>query len=67
MRDKPQVEDSSPDSREYVGAAKVASVYDVSSRHILNLAAAGTIPSIRVGKKSVRFNLNDVKKAMEAR
>lgn len=67
MRKKPLVESFSPDSREYVSAAKIASIFDVSTRHILNLAAEEVIPSIRIGKKSIRFNLDDVRKAIEAR
>ncbi|MCP5537743.1 MAG: hypothetical protein H7A51_16105 [Akkermansiaceae bacterium] len=49
----------------YVRASDVARLYGVTSRYILQLAAAGTIPSLRLGKKCVRFDLDAVALALE--
>jgi hypothetical protein len=41
---------------EYVAAPIIAKRFSVTSRYILQLAAAGKIPCIRLGFKCVRFN-----------
>ncbi len=51
--------------KRYATATEVAKRYDVTSRYILMLAAAGTIPSLRIGKKCVRFNMEAVAEALE--
>jgi excisionase family DNA binding protein len=55
-----------PEERDaYVKAAEVAARYGVSSRYILKLAAGGVIPSLRIGKQCVRFDLRAVSRALE--
>jgi len=49
----------------WVSAQFIARKYIVSSRHILLMAAAGKIPSIRVGRKCVRFDESSVAAAIE--
>lgn len=44
----------------YVKASDIAKILNVSSRHIHNLANKRTIPSIRIGKKCVRFDFEAV-------
>ena len=41
---------------EYVAAPTIAKRFSVTSRYVLQLAAAGRIPCIRLGFKCVRFN-----------
>ena len=45
---------------EYVAAPIIAKRFSVTSRYVLQLAAAGKIPCIRLGFKCVRFNLQAV-------
>jgi len=47
-----------------VKAAQVAKGYDVTSRYILQLAAEGKIPCLRLGKKCIRFDVDAVSKAL---
>lgn len=48
-----------------VTAEQVAKRYSVTSRAVLLWAAQGIIPSIRIGTKTVRFNLAAVRVAVE--
>lgn len=49
----------------FVSADDVAKRYDVTSRYIHQLAAEGRIPSLRLGKKCIRFDLEAVAEALE--
>lgn len=49
----------------FVGARFIARKYAVSERHVLLLAAAKEIPSIRVGRKCIRFSEAAVAAALE--
>ncbi len=48
-----------------VTSKEIANQYNVSSRYILKLAAEGSIPCIRIGKKCVRFDMDAVTKILE--
>lgn len=49
---------------EYVAAPSIARKLSVTSRYILQLAAQGKIPCVRLGHKCVRFNLAEVADAL---
>jgi len=49
---------------EYVAAPIIAKRFSVTSRYVLQLAAAGRIPCIRLGFKCVRFNPAEVAQAL---
>jgi excisionase family DNA binding protein len=49
---------------EYVAAPFIARQLSVTSRYILQLAALGTIPCVRLGHKCVRFNITEVAQAL---
>jgi excisionase family DNA binding protein len=49
---------------EYVAAPFIARKLSVTSRYILQLAAQGKIPCVRLGFKCVRFSLNEVETAL---
>jgi excisionase family DNA binding protein len=49
---------------EYVAAPVIAKKLSVTSRYILQLAAAGKIPCARLGQKCVRFNIAEVSQAL---
>jgi hypothetical protein len=49
----------------FVRANVVAKHYSVTPRFILQLAAENRIPSVRLGVKCVRFDLNEVSKILE--
>lgn len=51
----------------YVSADIIAKRYSVTSRAVLLWAAQGIIPSIRIGNKTVRFNLAAVRAAIEGK
>jgi excisionase family DNA binding protein len=51
--------------RPLVRADDIAEVCDVSSRHVLAMAANGRIPCVRLGKRAVRFIPSDVETALE--
>ena len=42
--------------QKFVKAGVIAARYGVTSRYILQLAAAGKIPSLRISNKCVRFD-----------
>jgi excisionase family DNA binding protein len=48
----------------YVRAHEIARPLSVTSRYILQLAAQGKIPSVRLGHKCVRFNLAEVSQTL---
>ena len=48
-----------------VTAEQVAKYFNVSSRAVLLWAAQGIIPHIRIGTKTVRFNMGAVRAAVE--
>lgn len=50
---------------QHVTASVVAEKYSVTPRFILQLASEGKIPAIRIGKKCVRFDLEQVKRVLE--
>ena len=58
-------DDDANSKRRFVDARVIARHYSVTSRYILQLAADGRIPSLRVGKKCVRFNESAVAAALE--
>jgi len=47
-----------------VSAADIAKDYSISSRFVLKLAEEGEIPSVRIGKKCIRFNAAAVAEAL---
>lgn len=49
----------------YVNSSTIAARYGVTSRYILQLAADGVIPCLRLGKQCVRFNPDAVAEALE--
>jgi hypothetical protein len=49
----------------FVSADHIAKRYSVTSRAVLLWAAQGVIPSIRIGNKTVRFNIVAVRAALE--
>jgi excisionase family DNA binding protein len=49
---------------DYVAAPTIARKLSVTSRYILQLAAQGKIPCVRLGFKCVRFNLAEVSQAL---
>lgn len=51
----------------FVSAEVIAKRYSVTSRAVLLWAAAGVIPSIRIGQKTVRFSLAQVRAALEGK
>jgi excisionase family DNA binding protein len=66
MKTKPSQQHCSSDPHcKFVNASQIAKIYSVVPRYILKLAAEGRIPSLRVGKKCVRFNPDAVAKALE--
>ncbi len=54
-------------TRRYVDAKVVARRYSVTTRYILQLAAEKKIPHLRLGRKCVRFDEDEVAKALEGR
>lgn len=52
-------------SEKFVSAEDVAKRYKVTSRAVLLWAAQGIIPSIRIGTKTVRFNMAAVRAKLE--
>jgi hypothetical protein len=54
----------SENNQRYVTAHVLAAKYRVTSRYILQLATAGKIPALRIGKKCVRFCPDAVAKAI---
>ena len=48
-----------------VTASFIARKYKISSRYVLLMAADGRIPSIRIGKKCVRFSEAAVAEVLE--
>ena len=55
---------SQESTRRYVSARFIAQKYGITERYVLQLAAEKKIPSMRLGRKCVRFNERDVEKAM---
>lgn len=51
----------------FVTAPVIAARYGVTSRYILQLAAAGKIPCLRIGPKCVRFDEATVAEALGAK
>ncbi|MGC4017655.1 MAG: hypothetical protein QM755_24530 [Luteolibacter sp.] len=49
---------------EYVNCHVIAARFSMSWRHVLRLAAQGRIPSMRLGRKCVRFNIPEVDAAL---
>jgi excisionase family DNA binding protein len=47
-----------------VTAGDLSAILAVSESKVYQLAADGTIPSIRVGKRSIRFSIDDVMHAL---
>lgn len=54
-----------PSEKQFVSAEVVAKKYSVTSRAVLQWADQGIIPSIRIGSKTRRFSMQDVKAALE--
>lgn len=53
-------------AKAHVNADAIGEEYDISGRYVLKLAAEGTIPCLRLGKKCVRFDPEAVAKALGA-
>lgn len=49
----------------HVNADAIGEIYGITGRYVLQLAAEGKIPCLRLGKKCVRFNPEAVAKALE--
>lgn len=62
----PNNQTTEEDSRQHVDANVIAAIYGVSGRYILQLAAEGRIPCLRLGKKCVRFDPVAVANALES-
>lgn len=60
-----QLNKAGEQSEKFVSAEVVAKRYSVTSRAVLIWAANGIIPSIRIGNKTVRFNMAQVRAALE--
>jgi hypothetical protein len=54
-----------PSEKKFVSAEVVAKNYAVTSRAILQWADKGIIPSIRIGSKTRRFSMQDVRATLE--
>jgi hypothetical protein len=48
----------------FVTAQVIAARYDITSRYVLQLAAAGKIPCLRLGNKCIRFDEDAVAEAI---
>lgn len=69
MRKKHLIRDQTQCSkhvRAHVNADAIGEEYGISGRYVLKLAAEGTIPCLRLGKKCVRFDPEAVAKALGA-
>ena len=55
------------DDKPRVRAAVIAKRYDVAPRSVERWAADGVIPSIRIGEKTLRFDLDAVIEALEGK
>ena len=64
MNQLPNIQQDEEGRSTLVKAAQIAKGYDVTPRYILQLAAEGKIPSLRLGKKCIRFDINAVSKAL---
>jgi excisionase family DNA binding protein len=67
MEDQVRTAPSVPESTQpqpLVTARALSAILAVSESKVYELAADGSIPSIRVGKRSVRFALTDVMHAL---
>jgi hypothetical protein len=49
----------------FVDARFIAKKYKISPRYVLLMAAAGRIPSLRLGRKCVRFDQDAVARVLE--
>lgn len=65
MRPKASKSQTNEPTKCFIPASYLARKYSVSERHILLLAAANKIPSIRVGTKCVRFDEQAVAAVLE--
>lgn len=50
----------------FVRASAIAKRYDVTERSVFNWAAAGLIPFVRIGEKTIRFDLAAVVAKLES-
>lgn len=66
MEHEPNAKQQSQEAAgDIVTASFIAKKYKISPRYVLLMAAGGRIPSIRIGKKCVRFSETGVAKALE--
>ena len=56
---------ASEPNEKFVSAEVIAKRYSVTSRAVLQWAAQGVIPKIRIGNKTVRFSMEAVRAALE--
>ena len=53
-------------SKAHVNADAIGAEYGITGRYVLQLAAEGKIPCLRIGKKCVRFDADAVARALGA-
>jgi hypothetical protein len=56
-----------PATPAFVDAKVIAGRYSISPRYVLLLADQGRIPCLRLGRKAVRFSLDEVARALEGK
>jgi excisionase family DNA binding protein len=61
----PLITEHQDSKRRFVDAKVIAKIYSVTPRYVLQLAAEGRIPHLRLGHKCVRFSENEVAKVLE--
>lgn len=49
----------------FVDAASIAKRYKITTRYVLQMAAEGRLPHLRLGKKCIRFSLQAVAEVLE--
>ena len=65
VKKTPQIDEHVDAQRRFVCAQTLARKYSITARYLLQLAADGRIPSLRLGRKCVRFSEEEVAKALE--
>ena len=63
----PQIEEHQDSKRRFVDARVIAKKYSITSRYVLQLAAEGRLPHLRLGRKCIRFVEDDVANALEGK
>ena len=60
------LQNHSHNAQSLVNADVIGKRYGISGRYVLKLASEGKIPSLKIGRKCVRFDPNAVAKALGA-